>query len=169
MVKIAVVAFSGYGHTKNQSKAFENGLKTVAGVDAKVYEIDKNGNLKDEEWLELDKSDAIIFGSPTYMGCPAWQFKKFADDSSKKWFEQKWKNKIAGGFTNSASINGDKFSTIAYFQTFAMQHSMIWVGTGLMPASAKSAQRNDINWLGGFAGAYAQSPSDASPDRKSVV
>ena len=45
-----------------------------------------------------------------------------------------------------------------------MQHSMIWVGTGLMPANSKAAVRNDINWLGSFAGLMAQSPSDSSPD-----
>jgi NAD(P)H dehydrogenase (quinone) len=48
--------------------------------------------------------------------------------------------------------------------TLAMQHSMLWVGTGLMPSNKKSAQRNDVNWLGSFSGAMAQSPSDSSPE-----
>ncbi|WP_175564229.1 flavodoxin family protein, partial [Pseudomonas aeruginosa] len=34
------------------------------------------------------EADAIVFGSPTYMGGPAWQFKKFADATSKPWFVQ---------------------------------------------------------------------------------
>jgi NAD(P)H dehydrogenase (quinone) len=41
---------------------------------------------------------------------------------------------------------------------------MIWVGTGLMPANSKAAQRNDINFVGSFAGLMTQSPSDASPE-----
>jgi NAD(P)H dehydrogenase (quinone) len=45
-----------------------------------------------------------------------------------------------------------------------MQHSMIWVGTGLMPANSKAAQRNDINFVGSFSGLMAQSPSDSSPE-----
>jgi len=53
---------------------------------------------------------------------------------------------------------------IIYFFTLAMQHSMLWVGTGLMPSNKKSAQRNDVNWLGSFSGAMAQSPSDSSPE-----
>lgn len=57
------------------------------------------------------------------MGSASWQLKKFADASSKKWFMQEWKNKIFAGFTNSATMNGDKFSTIQYFITLAMQHS----------------------------------------------
>jgi NAD(P)H dehydrogenase (quinone) len=75
-----------------------------------------------------------------------------------------WKDKIAAGFTNSASLNGDKHSTLHYFMTLAMQHSMWWVGTGLMPSNTKAAQRNDINYLGSFGGLMAQSPSDAGTD-----
>jgi multimeric flavodoxin WrbA len=109
-------------------------------------------------------ADAIIFGSPTYMGSVTWQFKKFADASSKAWFTQAWKDKIFAGFTNSATMNGDKHSTLHYFITLAMQHSGIWVGTGLMPSNSKAAQRNDVNYVGSFAGAMAQSPSDSSPE-----
>jgi NAD(P)H dehydrogenase (quinone) len=41
------------------------------------------------------------------MGGPSWQFKRFADGSSKPWFAQVWEDKIAAGFTNSASMSGD--------------------------------------------------------------
>ena len=112
----------------------------------------------------LNKADAIIFGSPTYMGSVSWQFKKFADASSKAWFTQAWKDKIFADFTNSATMNGDKHSTLHYFITLAMQHSGIWVGTGLMPSNSKAAQHNDVNYVGSFAGAMAQSPSDSSPE-----
>ena len=61
-------------------------------------------------------------------------------------------------------MNGDKLSTLHYLFTLSQQHSMIWVGTGMMPANSKAAQRNDVNYVGSFAGAMAQSPSDASPD-----
>ncbi len=98
------------------------------------------------------------------MGNVSWQFKKFADASSKPWFSQAWKNKVASGFTNSATMNGDKLSTLHYMFTLSQQHSMVWVGTGMMPSNAKAAQRNDVNYVGSFAGAMAQSPSDSSPD-----
>ncbi len=45
-----------------------------------------------------------------------------------------------------------------------MQHSGIWVGTGLMPSNAKNAKRDDINYVGSFSGAMMQTPSDASAD-----
>lgn len=164
MTTTAIVYFSGYGHTVKQAEAVYKGAASVADTTAQLIAIDKEGNITEQEWEALKSADAIVFGSPTYMGGVAWQFKKFADASSKPWFGQLWKDKIAGGFTNSATINGDKASTINYLMTFAMQHSMVWVGTGLMPSNAKTATRNDVNYLGGSSGALAQSPSDSSPE-----
>jgi NAD(P)H dehydrogenase (quinone) len=164
MAKIAIVYYSGYGHTKKQAEAVHAGAAEVAGATVTTLAIDKDGNLPDGTWEVLAAQDAIIFGSPTYMGGPAWQFKKFADESSKAWGSQVWKDKIAGGFTNSATMNGDKAGTISYFMTLAMQHSQIWVGTGLMPSNKKEHGANDTNWTGGFGGALAVSPSDASAD-----
>jgi len=164
MATIGIVYFSGYGHTKKQAEAVTAGASKVAGVTVLVFAIDKNGDLPEGSWDLLAGLDAIIYGSPTYMGGPAWQFKKFADVSSKPWFVSAWKDKIAAGFTNSASVNGDKFSTISYFFTLSQQHGQIWIGTGLMPSNAKKHGPNDINWTAGFAGALATSPSDASPD-----
>ncbi len=162
MTNTVILYFSGYGHTRKQAEAVYEGAAKAG--DAELIAIDKEGNLPEDAWEKLAASDAILFGSPTYMGGPAWQFKKFADASSKPWGTLAWKDKIAGGFTNSATINGDKFSTITYFVTLAMQHGMIWVGTALMPANKKANTRNDVNYLGGFTGALAQSPGDASPE-----
>jgi len=155
MTKVAVVFHSGYGHTMKQAES------VAKGANATLISIDAEGNITDAEWETLHQADAIIFGSPTYMGTVTWQFKKFADASSKAWFTQQWRNKIFGGFTNSASMNGDKHSTIHYFITLAMQHSGIWVGTGLMPSNTKAAKRDDVNYIGSFAGAMMQTPSDA--------
>ncbi|MEO6921000.1 MAG: flavodoxin family protein [Collimonas sp.] len=163
MTKVAIVYHSGYGHTKNQAEAVHAGVLRAQGATPELIAIDAEGNLSDAAWASLEAADAIIFGTPTYMGTVSWQFKKFADTSSKQWFGQKWKDKVAAGFTNSATMNGDKGTTMSYLITFAMQHSMVWVGTGLMPANSKAAQRNDVNFVGGFSGALAQSPSDSSP------
>jgi NAD(P)H dehydrogenase (quinone) len=163
MTTIAIIHHSGYGHTKRMAEFVQTGV-TKTGASAHFLTIDEHGDLPESGWEILLAADGIIFGSPTYMGGPSWQFKKFADASSKPWFGQAWKDKFAAGFTNSATMNGDKFSTIAYFITLAMQHSMAWVGTGMMPSNNKAATRNSPNYAGGFSGALAQSPSDASPD-----
>jgi NAD(P)H dehydrogenase (quinone) len=164
MKNVMVVYHSGYGHTAKQAQAVVSGIDSVEGVSAILIAISPDGDLTKLDWEALDTSDAIIFGSPTYMGMASWQFKKFADATSKRWFSQAWKNKLAAGFTNSASMNGDKHSTIHYFITLAMQHGMIWVGTGMTPANTKSSTRDDINYLGSYAGLLAQSSADASPE-----
>ncbi len=158
MSKIVVVFHSGYGHTQRLAESVAKG----AGAD--LVAIDAEGSLPEAAWAALNAADAIVMGSPTYMGTVSWQFKKFADASSKAWFTQAWKDKVFAGFTNSATMNGDKLSTLHYLFTLAMQHSGIWVGTGLMPSNSKAAQRNDVNYVGSFSGAMAQTPSDASPD-----
>lgn len=155
MAHIVVVYHSGYGHTQRMAQA------VASGAGAELLAIDADGNLPEGGWDTLDAADAIVMGSPTYMGSVSWQFKKFADASSKAWFVQGWKDKLFAGFTNSASMNGDKLSTLHYLFTLAMQHSGVWVGTGLMPSNTKAAQRNDVNYIGSFSGAMAQSPSDA--------
>ena len=155
MAKIVVVYHSGYGHTQRVAQC------VAEGANAELLAIDADGNLPEGGWDALNAADAIIMGSPTYMGSVSWQFKKFADASSKPWFSQAWKDKIFAGFTNSASMNGDKLSTLHYLFTLAMQHSGIWVGTGMMPSNSKAAKRDDPNWIGSFSGAMAQSPSDA--------
>jgi multimeric flavodoxin WrbA len=158
MSKIVIVYHSGYGHTKRVAEYVSE------GAGGELLAIDAEGNLPDGGWEKLAAADAIIFGTPTYMGGPSWQFKKFADASSKVWFGSGWKDKVFGGFTNSASFSGDKQNTLVYLNTLASQHGGIWVSLGMLPSNTKAAQRTDLNNLGGSVGAMAQSPSDAGVD-----
>ncbi|MDQ0083033.1 MULTISPECIES: flavodoxin family protein [Variovorax] len=157
MANIVVVFHSGYGHTQRVAQ-------TVAdGAGAQLLAIDADGNLPEGGWELLAAADAIVFGSPTYMGGVSWQFKKFADASSKVWYTQGWKDKLFAGFTNSATMNGDKVTTMTYLWTLAMQHSGIWVSMGILPSNSKAATRDSMNYVGGYGGLLTQSPSDASP------
>ena len=79
MTNIAIVFYSGYGHTKKQADAVAAGAASVDGADVHLYQISQEGDLTDAQFESLAAADAIIYGSPTYMGGPAWQFKKFAD------------------------------------------------------------------------------------------
>jgi multimeric flavodoxin WrbA len=143
MAKVVVVYHSGYGHTERMADF------VAQGAGAQKIAIDAEGNVTEQDWVAINAADAIIFGSPTYMGMASWQFKKFADASSKQWYSSAWKNKVAGGFTISASPSGDKLSTIQYFMTLAMQQAMIWVGQ-------PSMNDGNINRLGSNSGAMAQ-------------
>ncbi|QFZ86074.1 MULTISPECIES: flavodoxin family protein [Variovorax] len=157
MANIVVVFHSGYGHTQRVAQAVAD------GAGAQLLAIDADGNLPADGWETLAAADAIIFGSPTYMGGVSWQFKKFADASSKVWYTQGWKDKLFAGFTNSATMNGDKVTTMTYLWTLAMQHSGIWVSMGILPTNNKAATRDAMNYVGGYGGLLTQSPSDASP------
>lgn len=156
-IKSVVVYHSGYGHTLRLAEA------VAEGAAATLVAIDAEGNIPEDAWATLNAADAIIFGSPTYMGGPSWQFKRFADDSSKPWSEEKWKDKVFGGFTNSASINGDKLSTLQYFVLLAGQHGGLWVSLGIKPANVKASKRDDANRMGAYIAPMAQSDADAPP------
>jgi NAD(P)H dehydrogenase (quinone) len=161
MSTISIIYHSGGGHTAKLAEAVANGAASVAGIKVNTIAISGKdiieGRYKNEAVLaQLDASDAIIFGSPTYMGGPSGQFKTFADATGGAWYGQKWKDKIASGFSVSNSPAGDKFSTLQYFHTLAMQHGMIWVGLGELPM-----QPNGVNRLGSFAGATAQAGQES--------
>jgi multimeric flavodoxin WrbA len=113
----------------------------------------------------MQNSDAIIFGCATYMGSVSAIFKAFLEKAFDPWMTQGWKDKIAAGFTNSASQNGDKLSTLFQLAVFAMQMGMIWVGVGDLPGNNWSGGTiNDINRLGSWMGAMGQSNGDQGPD-----
>ncbi len=161
-VSIVIAYHSGYGHTARLAGAAADGAASVPGATVRqldVTTIDESG------WQALAQADAVVFGSPTYMGGPSGPFKTFADASSKVWFTQGWRNKIAGGFTCSMAMSGDKFSTLQYFVTLAMQHGMIWVGTAMMPAD-DPGDPDSLNRLGSYLGVMAQAdnvPPEQSP------
>jgi multimeric flavodoxin WrbA len=162
MARIAIVYHSGYGHTATLARSVEKGVLKVPNTEVQVIDAEK----VDDHWDDLAKADAIIFGAPTYMGSASAPFKAFMDKSSKVWIEQGWKDKIAAGFTNSSSQSGDKLNTLVQMVVFAMQHGMVWVGLGLLPGNNSSkGSVNDLNRLGGFIGAMAQSNNDEGPDQ----
>ena len=161
MIKIAVVYHSGYGHTRAQAEAVARGAKNVVGAEVNLLTSEEALN----QWELLKESDAIIFGSPTYMGSASAQFKAFMDASSKAWYTRDWQDKVAAGFTTSASQSGDKLSTLMQLTIFAAQHGMIWVGQDLLPGNNSSkGSVNDLNRLGSFLGAMAQANSDQGAD-----
>ncbi|HCT77115.1 MAG TPA: NADPH-dependent FMN reductase [Micromonosporaceae bacterium] len=162
-ITVAIAYHSGYGHTARQAAAVAAGVESVPGVKADLRDV---ATLNAELWEALASAEAIIFGSPTYMGSQSSVFQAFAEASSQIWAESGWRDKIASGFTNSAGVNGDKLNTLVSMALFAAQHGMHWVTLGLPPGwiFKSTGTEEDLNRLGGFIGAMAQSPSDLGPD-----
>lgn len=166
-MKISVIYHSEYGHTKKQAEAVASGVQNVdPKIEVKLISVTD----MDKHWDDLNGADAIIFGAPTYMGSLSGPFKMFMDASSPIWTKQLWKNKIAAGFTNSSSQNGDKLNSLIQMVIFAAQHGMIWVGLDLMPGNNSSkGSPNDLNRLGSWLGAMSQSNTDAGPDTAPIA
>ena len=157
MSSIAVVYHSGYGHTQVLAEAVAKGIASVAGAKAALIPVGE----AEARGAELDGADAIIFGSPTYMGGVSAEFAKFKDSTSKRWMEGAWRNKLAAGFTVSASWGGDKQNTLYPLLTLALQHGMVWVGLGLPPGNNSSkGSSDDLNRTGASLGVMAQANAD---------
>lgn len=160
---IAIVYHSGYGHTAKVAEAIAEGAKAANGN----VQLIKADTITDAEWDSLDAADAIIFGAPTYMGSLSGPFKVFMDATSRKWGEQKWQNKVAAGFTNSASYSGDKLNSLQQLVTLAMQHGMIWVGQAERAPQFGESDMPDadkINRLGSWTGLMTQANHAGSAD-----
>jgi NAD(P)H dehydrogenase (quinone) len=167
MTSVTIVFQSSRGHTKSLADAILKGVTSVEGVKGHILEIrgedvHKGRFANDSLMAVLDQSDGIIFGCATYMGSGSAIFKSFLEAAFQPhWLEQRWKDKVAAGFTNSASQNGDKLSTLMQLTVFAMQMGMIWVGVGDLPGNNWSGgARTDINSLGTWLGAMGQSNAD---------
>lgn len=158
MKKVAIVYHSGFGHTAVQAKAVLAGASTVDGVEAALFEAE---SITDDPSV-LNDYGAIIMGSPTYMGSLSAKFKAFMEATSKLWYERKWKDKLAAGFTNSHSLSGDKLNALMQLVVFAMQHGMLWVGQGEMNGSpdGEPGKADVVNRIGASLGAMAQSEND---------
>jgi NAD(P)H dehydrogenase (quinone) len=143
------------------AKAVYEGTLEMKGTESKLIKVSPEGKISEADWQTLEKSGAIIFGAPTYMGSLSGPFKMFIDTTSKIFFEQKWKNKIAGGFTNSGGLSGDKLSSMLELVILAGQHGMIWVSPGILPESPYAPE--NINRLGSYLGVMAQS-DQGSPE-----
>lgn len=162
MAHLCIAYHSGFGHTEVLAKKVAEGVK-ASGCTVDLHNV---AEVNDALFEHLAKADGIIFGSPTYMGTVSAPFKAFMDASSKPWFGQLWKDKLAAGFTNSGGLSGDKLGTLNTLAVFAAQHSMVWVSQGVWP-SAYSGDGKGLNRISSWVGLMAQSDNapagDANP------
>jgi multimeric flavodoxin WrbA len=170
MTTVAIVYQSNHGHTAAVAEALGRGAMKAADTEMHLLRVHKDQIDAEGRWHDpavmavLDRADAILFGAPTYMGSAGGLFKLFMEATFDLWFEQRWKDKVASGFANSASQHGDKLAVLFQFTIFAAQHGMIWVPVGDPPGNNWSGgSRNDVNRLGSWLGLMSQSNSDSDP------
>jgi multimeric flavodoxin WrbA len=161
--RVAIVYHSGYGHTRRQAEAVRDGVEAVACAEALLLAVEE----AEGRWAELAAAEAIVFGCPTYVGGPSAAFKAFEEATSRAVMAKgfAWRDKLAAGFTNSGARAGDKLATLIQIALFAAQHGMHWVNLGLPPANNSTAgSEEELNRLGFWLGAGAQSNTDQGPD-----
>ncbi|MEU7134850.1 flavodoxin family protein [Streptomyces sp. NPDC046261] len=158
---VAIAYHSGFGHTAVLAEAVREGAADT-GATVHLVKVDE---ITEEQWALLDAADAIVFGSPTYMGTASGAFHVFAEATSKRWATRAWQDKLAAGFTNSGAKSGDKLNTLQFFSVLAAQHGMHWINLGLPSGwHSTTSSENDLNRLGFYLGAGAQTDTDRGPD-----
>ena len=159
---IAIAYHSGFGHTAVLADAVAAGAGD-AGAHVTVIAVD---TMTDDHWDVLDCADAIVFGCATYMGNVSAGFQAFAEQTGRRCMNGTWGDKVAAGFTNSGAKAGDKMHTLTSLAVFAAQHHMHWVNLGLGAGWNSSAgSEDDLNRLGFWLGAGAQTDVDANPEQ----
>lgn len=147
-MKITIIYHSGFGHTRIVAERIAQGAKKII----EDVELLSTGQAI-QQLHQLAESDTIVFGSPTYFGNVSAEFKKFMEATGGIWARQLWKDKLAAGFTNSSSVNGDKLATLSSLSIFAAQHGMLWIPTGMLPRyDEHGTQLPDHNGMASYLG-----------------
>ena len=172
MTQIAIVYFSQFkGATEKLAEGVKRGAMKVPETAVHLIRVEDI----DARWGDLNDSDAIIFGSPTYMGSVAAGFKIFIEQlAGEIWLQRRWLNKVAAGFTVSAGRSGDKLNTLQQMVVFAAQMGMIWVPMRITGGHYSTAgSENDLNRLAGYLGVMAQAnidePSELAPPPSDIL
>jgi NAD(P)H dehydrogenase (quinone) len=141
MAKILVLYYSTYGHIETMAKAVAEGARRVEGVEVTVKRVaelmdsatlDRIGAKADQDApvadpKELDRYDAIIFGTPTRFGNMAAQMRNFLDQTGKLWLEGKLVGKVGSVFTSTGTGGGNETTILTFIPTL-LHHGMIVVG-----------------------------------------
>ncbi|HEX4329813.1 MAG TPA: flavodoxin family protein [Burkholderiales bacterium] len=161
MNKLAVIYYSGHGHTAHIAGHVLEGANSVAGIEAGLLQARDLAGAPDE----LLQYDGFIFGSPTYMGGVSAPFKAFMDATGRLWRTQQLKGRLAAGFTVSSLPSGDKQSTLLSLFVFSMQHGMLWAGNPILPEQHAGVPYDEAaNRLGSWSGLMAQAGHGAAAD-----
>ena len=168
---VTIVYHSNFkGSTERVAMAVERGASSVEDTDVKLVRVEE----VDANWDRLHASDAIIFGTPTYIGSVAAKFKEFIEKlAGEVWLKRMWTNKIGGGFTCSAGRSGDKLNCLQDLVIFASQLGMIWVPVRITGGNySTQGSEEDLNRMAGYLGVMAQAnidePTELAPPASDI-
>ncbi|GMM34739.1 hypothetical protein DASC09_020640 [Saccharomycopsis crataegensis] len=160
-ISVAIVYYSQWNHTKKIAEHVLKGASKVEGVTVDLYNAkDAIANID-----KIQQYDAFIFGSPTYFGSVSAGMKEFFEATTEFFATRSLQDKIAAGFTNSASQSGDKQGTLTQIFTYCCQQGMVYVPLGLPATNNKTVHNMDaLNRTSFFSGLATQSFVDGTPE-----
>ena len=141
-VNVLVLYYSSYGHIEMMAQAQAEGAARIPQARVVVkrvpetmpLEVAKASGCKLDQAAplatpeELDRYDAIIFGTPTRFGNMAGQMRNFLDQTGALWARGALVGKIGSVFCSTASQHGGQETTITSFHTTLLHQGMIVVG-----------------------------------------
>lgn len=99
MRRISVIYYSETGNTEKVAGWIAEGAAAVAETEVRLFNLAEN-DAPDQEYVE--SSDAVVFGTPTYVGNMCWQMKKWFDTH----LQYHLSGKIGSAFSTENSPNG---------------------------------------------------------------
>jgi NAD(P)H dehydrogenase (quinone) len=122
-VTVLVVYHSASGNTEKMAQGVAEGAKTAAGTSVVLKRV---GEVTADD---LSSSDAVIVGSPVYVGNMSGQVKTFFDNWGLKFglgtATGKMRNKVGAAFATGGSISSGKEITILTILGAMLSHQMI--------------------------------------------
>ena len=158
-MKVLVVYYSMSGHTHCLADAVAEGAKEIEGAQVEIRrvpetlskdELKKRKGSKGiiEEVVEvpfctmkdLESADAIIFGTPSYLGNMCSQMCQFLDSTGDLWKRNALVGKVGSVFCSSGSQHGGQEAAILSFHPSLLHLGMIIVG---LPYTFEAQRRVD--------------------------
>jgi len=148
-MKVLIVYHTTYGHTLHLARAVEEGVKSVAGIEAvfrrapEFPHVEKeleggDGHAtqiwKDQQKIpvctldDLREADGLLMGSPTRYGNMTAQMKALIDSTVDLWLSGAMEGKPAGVFTATASTHGGQETTCVTMMIPLIHLGMLIVG-----------------------------------------
>lgn len=142
MLNVLVLYYSSYGHLEIMAQAQAEGARRIPDTRVEVKRVAEivppevakasgfrmNQPAPIAEPAELERYDAIIFGTPTRFGNMAAQMRNFLDQTGPLWTRGALVGKVGSVFCSTASQHGGQETTITSFHLTLLHHGMIIVG-----------------------------------------
>ncbi|KQC15295.1 MAG: NAD(P)H-quinone oxidoreductase [Methanosaeta sp. SDB] len=158
-MKVLVVYYTMNGHTHKLAETVAEGARQVGGAEVmlrRVPETLSEADLKKRGATaeaggnfakvlvctpeELEEADAVIFGTPSYLGNMSGQMRMFLDSLGDLWKKNALVGKVGSVFVSSGSQHGGQEAAILSFHPTLLHLGMIIVG---LPYSFESQRRID--------------------------